>query len=293
MTDSARAVRTLPYVLGLVVAGAIAAWAYRSQSANESRGPPASNGAIGTTTQIASPVSERNAISKPPASQSIHGRALRRSVNPSYPRAYTLKLAPMPEEPVLALYQSLKPLADAGDTQAAVQLFQATMRCILLPRRDGTNSALDHIERDLDDCPGVGQQHIDEAFRLLLWAAESGNDEARLEYANSAFFQYSKPSEFLEHPNFVSEYRERYLRFLEAAISQGNVTALANLANSYRAGGEVDADPFKAYAYEFAMLTVQPEELRGNLDYSAAQLTPEQIAAAQRLAAQIVKRCCE
>lgn len=287
-------IRTLSCVLGFLAAIAIAAWVHRSQPAHESLAPAASNGtADAAVTEAVAPATYRNAVKKLPPNQSIPSRALRQSVSRDYPRAFTLKFPPDEEGSVLQTYQRLKPLADAGDTQAALQLFQATMRCIVLPRRDSRNSTLDHIERDLNDCPGVGQEHIDEAFRLLLWAAESGNDEAQLAYADSAFFQYSTPKEFLEHPDFIPDYRRNYVRFLEAAISQGNVSALANLANSYRGGGEVEVDPFKAYAYEYAMLTVQPEQSRANLEYSAEQLTPDQIAAARRLAAQIVKRCCE
>ncbi|HJU39489.1 MAG TPA: hypothetical protein VJ724_07935 [Tahibacter sp.] len=269
---------------------AVSAYVHRQQYR---AGTLAPNSGVSSASSVAVdgsvPVSTRPARTTPalPRNRTVASSA--------YPRAYDFTPTPFPETgAVLPLYREYKSRFDAGEPNAGYLLFEAMWRCMVLPNRavghDGATA--ESIETDLRDCDGVGAAEIAGAWRLLESAAERGDVEAQLLYGEVGSQRYGARDLF-QHPEYPLQFRKNYLRFVEAAISSGSSRAIAELANEYRAGQFVDADPFKAYAYEYALILLKPDWHRGNLDWSARSLTPEQIASAQRLAAQILKRCCE
>jgi len=221
-------------------------------------------------------------------------------LNPQYPRAFAVyDQTPPPQGAVAPYIAALWDKADRGDAYAGYLIFRAVYRCVQLQRSRRASDLpgnLAQVETDIADCKDVTQADIDRAYLALHRAAEQGDVEAILLYAIAGPGNLETSDDLLRNPELVARYRADYKRFLEQAVASGNVNAMVTLAGSYSNGILVQADPVLAYAYQYAWLQVRPEKSAvadATLTPYAAQLTPEQIHAAQMKAIDILKRCCQ
>ncbi|MCQ4163395.1 hypothetical protein [Tahibacter harae] len=128
---------------------------------------------------------------------------------------------------------------------------------------------------------------------LLERAADAGQVQAMLDYAQHAFIDYGAAAEMLQDADEVKRRKEKARAFLRQALRRGEARALLLQADAYAAGPLENIDPFAAYAYMsafFASAAAQdwPPRLRElYLQTVAQRLDPAQIAQARERGLQI------
>lgn len=134
-----------------------------------------------------------------------------------------------------------------------------------------------------------------QAPALLERAADAGQVQAMLDYAQYAFVDYGTSAEMLQDADEVKRRKEKARAFLRQALRRGEARALLLQADAYAAGPLENIDPFAAYAYMsafFASTAAQewPPRLRElYLQTVAQRLEPAQIVQARERGLQIYR----
>lgn len=84
---------------------------------------------------------------------------------------------------------------------------------------------------------------------LLERAAEAGQVQAMLDYAQHAFADYGSTADMLQDADEVKRRKEKARAFLRQALRRGEARALMLQADAYAAGPLEDIDPLAAYAH--------------------------------------------
>jgi TPR repeat protein len=133
--------------------------------------------------------------------------------------------------------------------------------------------------------------------RRLIWlsiAAQSGDIEAQLAYARGLHVAFPTTADLLRDPKGAALYKQRALRFAQAAASSGSIDAIDYLASYYLDGVMTDVNPVMALAYldAYAALDMTaPEDPRRTQLVSRTNHVSLQVS--QQQARQILRECCQ
>lgn len=213
--------------------------------------------------------------------------------------------APMPPwgEPLGANFQAVLQRADAGQARAACRIGVELTLCQASRagespspgaqpqvRPDGAGvdaSSLTTLPTTGDYCQGVPVALRGHAAVYLRKAAQAGNRDAMLRYAQGAFFdgpsQDQDHNRYLQDPSFADWYREA-VPMAQRALRAGDALAARLLADAYSNDhGLFDAlvadDPVQAFSYQLLL-----SYLRGSSAPAAGALDARQRADAEHRA---------
>lgn len=198
----------------------------------------------------------------------------------------------------------LVPRAEAGDAQAAYQLFVKINDCkgalegapLAQPTTDQAAQAvqkawLTDTLRKLENCEGLTDELIGSRAKWLTMAADNGDPLAQLTYAASSDLIVGDASQMLANPRAVEDYKAKSLRFLTALADRGDVSAILQLSTAYRVGVLVPQDRVRAYAYAYLANLIAGAST-DIIHTIGATLTNEQRLEGERLAISLHRRCC-
>jgi hypothetical protein len=215
-------------------------------------------------------------------------------------------------------FASLSQKARSGDLIASRTLFEGIVKCDGAPHTlkrmqrmqaitaaddaraaaEGRSSGSDpvasqtSIEELFRRCGGLDEDHVLARAEFGRQLADSGDEFARLQHQEWALQSVEGP----DYAGQISEVRTQSARYLDEELARGNSRALswyASLHTSPRLGA---VDPYQGYLYSYAYAQT-PGLPAGHVTYFAlaaaeAQLTPEQVARAQREGVALFNRCC-
>jgi hypothetical protein len=304
------------WIAALVIVAAVIAigWAMRRATPSADRTPTAAprkhNGSLdNTAAAVESKTPTRPSQTKP-------------STAPAH--------APLdPRMPLAEAVQTLRAWAEAGDTDAAIELSWRLSPC--------TEHALklaEHSEeserRQLEDVKteeGVTpeqkavrirnvQGRIDEYVRQreacsaqpadvraswLEWvdrAAQAGNTSAMRGYARMATDEYYDANDVRADLDTAIERRDKSRAYLDEAVRRGDAEALRDIANAYSDSGRMTIYPIdaaEAYAYAYAATLAgisRGNDLDERMAEAARSLDGSKLAEAEASGRRIYEKCC-
>lgn len=131
------------------------------------------------------------------------------------------------------------------------------------------------------------------AENWLEQAAQQGEVEAQLLYAQDPAATLGTLSELLANPERAIEYRRVAVSQLQRALESGNLDALDALGDIYQRGILAPKDLSAAYAHKLALQQIDAMPSR-NRELAALRnaLSPAEVSAAEGAASEIRKMCC-
>ena len=205
---------------------------------------------------------------------------------------------------IAASWDELVRAADAGNADAAFQLAQDALRCASMSERreilesnaavTGDKFVLDNAVKQLAEdgrlCMGITQEQIGSKSNWIVRAARLGNSDAKLMFLGAATEQFDEPEKIVANAEELTAIKLEALQHLKSAAAQGNPTTMANLADTYKNGILAGRDDVMAYGYLLALQGTGTSQLAvRKLNDWASEMTPAEIAAAQAVAARILK----
>ncbi|MBB5016392.1 hypothetical protein [Rehaibacterium terrae] len=204
-------------------------------------------------------------------------------------------------------YPDLRSLAEQGNSSAAYQLFEDLLECSLSSERArhlerfaeqaGTDEAITHAAKGIEaahaKCQSMSDEVLAQRIEWLKLAARQGHVVAKANFYKFALAEFDNPGLAVAEAERLAMLRDEAVRHLHDAAAAGNVDAIGSLANKYADGGLVRPDPVNAYVYTTAM-----RELVGSPGYStmldriSQDLSPSELAEAQRRADAFISLCC-
>lgn len=237
---------------------------------------------------------------------------------------------PPPLTPLGEAVQTLREYAEAGDTDAAVELSWRLSVCTEPALRRAETQARferEDMERErADDTVALelratrlanAQERLDEAETQrkaclalpadvrdgwLDWidrAAQAGNTAAMRGYARVAARQYYTVDDVRNDLDAAIERRDKSRAYLDEALARGDAQALRDIANAYRDSALptiYPMDPAKAYAYAYAGTLAgisRGNDLDRTMEETARLLDGKQLAEAEASGRRIYASCCE
>jgi hypothetical protein len=227
-----------------------------------------------------------------------------------------IKPLPAPGAPLTQIFDELKARADAGDAAAASRLFRDLELCkrvdelrralpdMVSYAEDSNNDKpssghfsaeqmlersqrmLDFVKHNETTCAGLDQNQINAITPAMLEAAQLGDRDARDCYVTTTMF--SRIPGLLDHPEWLTQYKQHALPFVESAIQEGDWRVVDMLQHAYAGdlvgtllGQQVGTDPALAYRY-LKLLRLGAIVRAASLDQQLAEaqrrLTPDEIA---------------
>lgn len=273
------------WLVGTVVAGAVAAITLTTIYSN-SRQTPAPAAGAGTVSEV----QHRNGSASAPslaAAQRLEAemKIPPGSFKPMGSKAYEIIRGNRIRPPGDALTHA-RQLIDrsrSGDANAAYDVYLTVRECQTFASQHADELAdsarsvgkegqfLQRSERMLKECESlILDKDIYEADWLST-AAAMGSQSAMRTYANSPEDVLGSLDKAVGDPDKVAEWRRNAQQYLTDLSSQGNVSALWDLASAYTYGGVVDADPVMAAAYSRVVNRV-----------NSSFITPDQVSEIER-----------
>lgn len=151
--------------------------------------------------------------------------------------------------------------------------------------RKAANQGYADAQRSLGRMYHLGQgvpQNYAEAMKWYKKAADQGNVLAQARLGDMYYFGYGVPHNYVEAAKC---YRK--------AAYQGDVMAQRLLGSMYRLGQGVPQNFFKAYVWLYIALAYGSEHCTEDLGILSSQMTPQQIAQAQKEGAELYSRIIE
>jgi len=172
------------------------------------------------------------------------------------------KPLPPPGTPLKQTFDELKARADAGDAEAASRLFRDAQRCQrfrqlssrapqmakrwLEEKTDGASQAdLETTDaflstaqselaflRDNAELCSDAPKEVDSTLPLALLAAQLGDPIAANCYVGGAG-TFGIPSGLVDHPEWLSEYKDNALAYADATVEKGDWTMVSQLEMAY------------------------------------------------------------
>lgn len=263
---------------------------------------PAAAQATGTPASGESPVHAGTQSRIPPGS--VTSRLSK--VVPNGGKTFSLETeVPRFDGPAKAYVEALLPSARAGDAAATYAIYLRVRSCKLalrtldeaelaLARKSGQEAqVLSAQALELDQCATLiaSAGLFDE--RWLASAAEQGALEARLIYATNPAEILGESRQMLAAPERVIAYRAQSMAYLQGAVAQGSLDALAIMSAAYENGIITRQDPIAAYAYAAALVRANPSPAIADLELLPRQkLTAEQLRQGRAMAERIYRDCC-
>jgi len=183
-------------------------------------------------------------------------------------------------------FEKIKALAEQGidyaqgltgyaysNGEGVPQNYTEAMKWYLLAAEQGNSESQYNLGIMYDNGRGVPQNHT-EAVKWYLLAAEQGN----------ASGQYNLGVMYATGQGIPQNYAEA-VRWYRLAAEQGHANAQNNLSGMYTNGRGVPQNGVRAYVWESLAAAQGLEQARKNRDISVKELTPEQLARGQDIAA--------
>jgi hypothetical protein len=236
---------------------------------------------------------------------------------------------PDPRTPLADAVSTLREYAEAGDTDAAVELSWRLSGCtdVALKRAQELEQSLhDDIEREPSDDRFTPEQHAARTENLqrqideyasqrkacldlpadarvgwLEWidrAAQAGNTAAMRGYARMAIGEYHSTNDVRSDIDAAIERRDKARAYLDKALRLGDAEALRDLADAYRDSAHptiYPLDPSKAYAYAYAATLAgisRGNDLDRTMEETARSLDGQQLAEAEAAGRRLYEKCC-
>jgi TPR repeat protein len=194
------------------------------------------------------------------------------------------KLVP-PEGSAASALEGLWDSAEQGDAAANYSIFRILQECFAKLAWGFSSSSL--------DCAGVSEDNLARRIEFLERAAALGEPNAQVEYVAAAGSSFEQALDIAQNLPEFQDFRQKSMRFLQAAASSGNVRAMSALAEAYERGALTTRDPVAAYAYAYAA-----QRSGVGADQAAwvgvlrRSLTPEQRQLGDNQASSILRTCC-
>ncbi len=217
-----------------------------------------------------------------------------------------------------AEFASLSQQAKAGDLVAARTLFEGLDNCATAPhtlkrmqkmmditaasdakalaqgRSTGSDPVASQalIQERFRRCGGLGEEHLLARREFGQLLADAGDEFARLQYQYWAMPTPEAP----EYPARLADVRAQTTRYLDEELARGNSRALRSYASMHTTNLLGVEDAYRRYMYGYAY--AQTPGLRsGDIVYfslaaAESQMTPEQVARAQREGIALFNDCC-
>jgi len=157
----------------------------------------------------------------------------------------------------------------------------------------GLDAALRLRAQRAADCEGLAPEDYLRIGEWLQRAADGGDVVAQLTYAAASDVVLVSPSMMLKEPERIVEFRQRAMRYLHIAASNGSVDALNSLGQSYRVGILTPQDDVRAYAYFLAGQKADGRIKPWDMEQLEMSISPQQRQDAAVLAKEIYRDCCE
>ncbi|MBT2747204.1 MULTISPECIES: hypothetical protein [unclassified Lysobacter] len=202
-------------------------------------------------------------------------------------------------------YSMLAEQAEFGNAQAAYQLYRDLLRCTSLQER---KESMEEAAASLDDevltsdvvrqlaedrviCLGLSKEQLASREYWTTKAARLGHVEAQLAYFSVATEKFDTPEKLVAGADELVHIKAEALTHLTSAASQGNRTALFNLASAYHDGTLTKRDAVKAYAYMRALQYSGGTKVASKyVDLWGRELTAQQLKSADAMAASAISR---
>lgn len=192
---------------------------------------------------------------------------------------------PQPGLPLKQTFNELSARADGGDADAASRLFQDTQRCqrfrqlsqivpqtarrLLNEKIEGataqelkstdaflgmTQKQLAFLRDNASLCEDAPQAALDSSLPFALQAAQLGDTTAANCYVGGGG-TFGIPAGLVDHPEWLSEYKQNTLALTDDAIEKGDWTMVSQLAMAYEGrvpsllGQVTGTDQAMAYRY--------------------------------------------
>lgn len=207
-----------------------------------------------------------------------------------------------PQGNAVAVIQQLKPLAEAGDAQAALLLYLKLYSCkdVLNTARDeraiaaheetgATKNPMEDRLSASNECADT-EPEIRQRGKWLELAATKGLVEAQLLYAMDSSAVLGNGSDMIRDPAAVQRYKERASGYLLDAARKGNIDAMLRVGAGYENGILFKKDIVRSYAYYSAIQYARPSPIMSQLVSSMSrEMTPQQIVQGDALAKAITR----
>lgn len=217
-----------------------------------------------------------------------------------------------PDGPAVDVIDRLKMEAARGNGKANLLIFLKLDDCLNVIGNSGDESrtamlrkmgadiptALEDMERRLEECDGLTDPDYKNRGNWLRAAADSGDEYAQLLYASHAEAVVGDAGDMMRDPERVIEYKRKAIAYLTTLAGKGNAKAWRRLSTVYDSGLLAPKDPVRAYAYFTADLMAgqrkgEPVSSSYPLQEALARnLSPQQRQEANRLAKEIFESCC-
>lgn len=163
-----------------------------------------------------------------------------------------------------------------------------------LAANQGANGLSDDTRAKASVCADLTQAQFSKYVDMIDFAAASGVIKAQADY--SALVSSSiLTDESIKNPWKIEEYKAKSMRYYNSAARSGYAPALQNLSFAYADGIITPKNDYSAYKYLLAFDLASPRQSASRdklLSQFQSRLTPQQISAAQREAADIYGSCC-
>jgi len=229
------------------------------------------------------------------------------SFKPMGPKAYEIIRGNHIRPPGDALAHVLQLIdrSRSGDANAAYDIYLTVREC-----KTFTSQHADELAESARSVGNEGQflqrseQKLKECESLVLhkeiyeedWlstAAAMGSQSAMRTYANSPEEVLGSLDKAVGDPDKVAEWRSNARQYLTELSSQGNVSALWDLASAYTYGGVVDADPVMAAAYSRVVSRVNSSFIAPDqVSDMERRLNAREMMRAKSASDEIYNKCC-
>lgn len=285
-------------VLAVALGGLVAHWALEDRtdtpiqlpSSRKEPAPRMADKGVSASTQAVAPTPSANtdtelAVDQEPVSAAIAGR-----------------------RHLLDSYAQLRALSDAGNADAAYQLFLDFQKCVMAGGRAATiesatakagtesaiNRAAEVLEGDFEFCREVSNDLLAERIEWLTRAARGGNLAAKAAFPAFAFDSFRDEQDILARADEFAAVRREAQQHLREAAAAGNNEALGLLADQSEFGGPLfQRDPIAAYVYNAALYHQRGSAgFLTNMERIQATFTAQQTEEANRRAQAFINQCC-
>lgn len=251
-------------------------------------------------------VATSSSVDPAPSAEATDGAQTSAAPKAVHKKTYSLggSVLPPPGDAAQVI-ERLRPLAEAGDGRAALEIFVKLQNCfyarggysdadIKIYERAGvsTQTLAAQQQKMQTECASA-QSAMKDRGKWLEMAAASGDEHAQLVYSGDPGAVLGDATEMIRDPDKVKKYKEVARGYLMNLASKGNTDALMALAGHYNSGIVLPKDPVRSYAYYRAVELAKPGTIpKPLMDYQAKEVPYGRLPEAEALAKRIYGNCC-
>ncbi|HGM7308402.1 TPA: hypothetical protein ACKP7U_001026 [Stenotrophomonas maltophilia] len=227
-------------------------------------------------------------------------------VIPNRGHAYSISRTQSPPQgDALKYVQSLLQRSRAGDATATYDIYLAVNQCksaldtpplslLQIYRSQGIEEQYKRsLEKNLASCEALLSDPELSYEPWLKRAADQGSIEAKIMFAMDSKSILGNRSDYLSHPERLTNYRIEAMQNLQYAASTGSVDALMALGNAFDNGILTEKSPSQSLAYFKSAYSLAPNpSLQELISRESKSLSSREVEIANRLSIQITNNCC-